>query len=57
MGGLSPKARYGLIALIAARRAAAEKKRRERLAQATTTKEVEAAETAKAKSKRAGWFR
>jgi len=57
MGGYSPKARAGLIALIASRRIVAEKARREKLAKATTPDEVKALEEAKKKERRSGWFR
>lgn len=57
MGGYSPKARAGLIALLASRRIMAEKVRREKLAQATTPDEVKALEEAKKRERRSGWFR
>lgn len=57
MGGYSPKARAGLIALLASRRIKAEKLRREKLAKATTPDEVKALEEAKKKERRSGWFR
>lgn len=57
MGGLSRKTKYGLISLLVLRRQAAEKKRRELLAEASTAKEVKAAQAAKARSKKSGWFR
>lgn len=57
MGGYTPQARHGLIALLAARRIKAEKARRELAAKAKTPDEVEAAAEAKTKTKRSGWFR
>lgn len=57
MGGYSPKARAGLIALLASRRIMAEKVRREKLAQATTPDEVKALDEAKKRERRSGWFR
>ena len=57
MGGYSPKARAGLIALLASRRIMAEKARREKLAKATTPDEVKVLEESKKKERRSGWFR
>lgn len=57
MGGYSPKARAGLIALLASRRIQAEKLRRQKLAEAKTPEEVKALEEAKKKERRSGWFR
>ena len=57
MGGYSPQARSGLIALLVARRVKAEKARRALEANARTAKEAAAAKDAKVKEKRSGWFR
>lgn len=57
MGGYTPQARSGLIALLVARRVKAEKARRALAAQAKTADEAKAAAEAKKASKRSGWFR
>lgn len=57
MGGYTPQARHGLIALLAVRRIKAEKARRALAAKAKTPAEAEAAAVAETKTKRSGWFR
>lgn len=57
MGGYTPQARHGLIALLVARRVKAEKARRALAAQAKTADEAKAAALAEKKTKRSGWFR
>lgn len=57
MGGYTPQARHGLIALLAVRRIKAEKARRELAARAKKPEEAEAAAVAEKKTKRSGWFR
>ncbi|MBN8528340.1 hypothetical protein [Brevundimonas sp.] len=57
MGGYTPQARHGLIALLAARRVKAEKARRALAAKARTPEEREAAAAAEKQTKRSGWFR
>ena len=57
MGGYTPQARHGLIALLVARRVKAEKARRELAAKAKTPEEAEAAAEAKKATKGSGWFR
>lgn len=57
MGGYSPKARAGLIALLASRRIMAERIRREKLAKAKSPDDAEPLIEAGKKERRAGWFR
>ena len=57
MGGYTPEARHGLIALLVARRVKAEKARRALAAHAKSADEAKAAAVAETKSKRSGWFR
>lgn len=57
MGGYTPQARHGLIALLASRRVKAEKARRALAAKARTPEEREAAAAAEKQTKRSGWFR
>jgi len=59
MGGYSndPRTRLGLIALLAARRVKAEKMRREKAVDPASHGDAESTTQAKAKTRKAGWFR
>lgn len=57
MGGYTPQARHGLIALLAVRRIKAERARRALAAKAKTPDEAEAAAVAEKKTQHSGWFR